>query len=648
MFAEVALNLPLNKTFTYRLPDDMNAGPGYRVEVDFRRRKVVAFVLSVSPDPPSGDFTLKDILRVLDNEPVFGESEADLARWTARRYFSSVGEVLSSMLPGGKKESSMPSILPEDDVPLSEFTLSDEQQDAVQAILDPDTRPIYLYGITGSGKTAVFFSAATEVLKRGGGVIYLVPEISLTHQIVREAVSRFGNIVSVWHSRITPSQRLTEWRRIRSGEARLVIGARSAVFAPVARLGLIILDEEHEGSYKSGSSPRYHARQIAMYRTKKDAASLVMGSATPSVEASYLMEQGQLRTLHLTRRLAGGAPPQMKILDMRGEKGVISDELAAGLKRTLADKRQAILFLNRRGFSYFFHCRSCGYEMRCEHCSVSLTFHKSRGIMLCHYCGYQSRPVQVCPECGSLDVGYSGYGTEGIEEEIAALFPDARIARVDTDSVSRKGSLRKILGDFRQGKLDILLGTQMVAKGLNFPGVRLVGIVMADTTLMLPDFRAAERTFALLTQVAGRAGRFNPDGEVLIQTFHGQAPAIRLAAESRQEDFYEEELSVRRSLGFPPFARLIRILFRGKSRDKVLAASRQFCTALERDLPRGIDLLGPSEAPLAVISGNYRIHAILRGEEFPVLYDFCSFFLERIDPPSGVYREVDVDPVSLL
>jgi len=648
LFAEVALNLPLNKTFTYGLPEETAAGPGYRVEVDFRRRRVVAFILSVAPDPPSGDFTVKEILRVLDDEPIFSESEVDLARWTARRYFASPGEVLSSMLPGGKKESSMPSILPEDDVPLTELELSDEQNDAVRAIMDPDPRPIYLYGITGSGKTAVFFSAAAEVLKQGGGVIYLVPEISLTHQIVREAVSRFGNIVSIWHSKITPSQRLTEWRRIRSGEARFVIGARSAVFAPVSDLGLIILDEEHEGSYKSGSSPRYHARQVAMYRTKKSGAALVMGSATPSVEASYLMQQGQLRTLHLTRRLAGGAPPKMKIIDMKGEKGIISGELSAALKSTLRDKRQAILFLNRRGFSYFFHCRSCGYEMRCENCSVSLTFHKSRGIMLCHYCGYQTRPVKVCPECGSLDVGYSGYGTEGIEEEIAALFPDARIARVDTDSVSRKGSLRKILGDFRQGKLDILLGTQMVAKGLNFPGVRLVGIVMADTTLMLPDFRSAERTFALLTQVAGRAGRFHPDGEVFIQTFHGQAPAIRLAAEDRQAEFYRQELSVRKSLLFPPFARLIRILFRGKSREKVQAASEQFCAYMERDLPAGVDLLGPSEAPLSIISGNYRVHTILRGEDFSILYDFCSFFLERIDSPSGVYREVDVDPVSLL
>ncbi|WP_319561503.1 primosomal protein N' [Marispirochaeta sp.] len=648
VFIEVALNLPLNKTFTYKLPEDSVVSTGYRVEVDFRRRKVIAFVLSVSPDPPSGDFKVKEILRPLDDEPIFGESEVDLAQWTARRYFSSIGEVLGSMLPGGKKESSMPSILPEDDVPISQFELSDEQQKAVRAILDTDTRPVYLYGITGSGKTAVFFSAARDVLQRGGGVIYLVPEISLTHQLVREAVARFGDTVSVWHSRITPSQRLKEWKRIRSGEARLVIGARSAVFAPLEDLGLIIIDEEHENSYKSGSTPRYHARQIAMYRMKKSTAALVMGSATPSAEAAYLMEQGVLRTLHLTRRLAGGAPPAMKIVDMRGEKGIISAELSAALKNTLADKRQAILFLNRRGFSYFFHCKSCGYEMRCEHCSVSLTFHKSRGIMLCHYCGYQTRPVQVCPECGSLDVGYSGYGTEGIESEIASLFPEARVARVDTDSVSRKGSLKKNLADFKQGKLDILLGTQMVAKGLNFPGVRLVGIVMADTTLMLPDFRAAERTFALLTQVAGRAGRFHPDGEVLIQTYHNQSPAIQLAAEGRQNEFYRKELMVRNSLRFPPFARLIRILFRGKNREKVQDAADIFCSYMERDLPPGIDLLGPSEAPLAVISGNYRVHSILRGGDFSVLYDFCRFFLERVETPGGVYREVDVDPVNLL
>jgi primosomal protein N' (replication factor Y) len=338
----------------------------------------------------------------------------------------------------------------------------------------------------------------------------------------------------------------------------------------------------------------------------------------------------------------------MKIIDMRNEKGIISSALTSALRETIAAGRQAILFLNRRGFSYYFHCKSCGYEMRCDNCSVSLTFHKSRSIMLCHYCGYRTRPVEVCPDCGSLDVGYSGYGTEGIEAEISARFPEARLARVDTDSVSRKGTLQRVLKEFQNGSLDILLGTQMVAKGLNFPGVKLVGIIMADTTMMLPDFRAAERTFALLTQVAGRAGRFHPDGEVLIQTFHPRAAAIALAAEGRSDDFYRQELEIRRSLKFPPYTRLVRLLYRGRNRARVEEAAGEFCSYLRRDLPKSAELLGPSEAPLAIISGNHRIHAILRGDSLKELYGLLNHFLERLPPPSGVYREIDSDPVNLL
>ena len=616
MYGEVVLNLPLEQSFTYLIPPESACRPGCRVEVNFRGRKCVGFVVAVNDEKPAGNFAVKEIRKLIDPQPIFGDEELDLARWTAKRYFSTLGEALGAMLPGGRQESAVPSILPEDETPGGNLELSDEQQAAVEAILGDATherKPVYLYGITGSGKTEVYLRAAEQILNRGGEVLYLVPEISLTHQIVREAQSRFGSLISVWHSRITPSMRLKEWRRIRGGEARMVIGARSAVFAPLRRLELIIIDEEHEGSYKSGASPRYHARQIALHRAASAGAALVMGSATPSAEAVALMHSGKLLERKLNLRLSGGAPPAMQIVDMKGEKNVISARLTERIKTTLGAGRQVILFLNRRGFSYFFHCKSCGFEMRCSNCSVALTLHKSRGTMLCHYCGYQTRPVEVCPDCGSLDVGYSGYGTEGIEAEIAGLFPAARLARIDTDSVARKGVLQATLEQFRRGEIDILLGTQMVAKGLNFPGVKLVGIIMADTTMLLPDFRAAERTYALLTQVAGRAGRFHPDGEVLIQTFHPNAPAIALAAESKAEEFYRQELEMRRSLRFPPFARLVRILFRGKDPRKVEAAAEEFCAYLRRDLPAGTELLGPGEAPLALIAGNHRVHAILKG-----------------------------------
>ena len=423
MYAEVVLNLPLKGTFSYSIPEGKSCEAGCRVEVNFSGRKTTAFVVALREDKPEGDFAVKPIGRLIDSEPIFGDQEIELARWTAQRYFSSLGEALGAMLPGGRQESALPSILPEDDIPLKQVSLSDEQEVAIQEILSGDDKPVYLYGITGSGKTEVYLQAAAKVLSEGREVIYLVPEISLTHQIVAEARSRFGEIVSVWHSRITPSQRLKEWRRIRSGEARLVIGARSAVFAPLKRIGLIIIDEEHEGSYKSGSNPRYHARQIALHRAAEAGASLVMGSATPSVEAVSLMEQGVLKERKLSRRLAGGSPPEMKIIDMRNEKGIISSALTSALRETIAAGRQAILFLNRRGFSYYFHCKSCGYEMRCDNCSVSLTFHKSRSIMLCHYCGYRTRPVEVCPDCGSLDVGTQATVRRESRPKFPPVFP---------------------------------------------------------------------------------------------------------------------------------------------------------------------------------------------------------------------------------
>ncbi len=652
VFVEVALNLPLDKTFTYSVPseiiDPAKVKPGCRAEVKFRNRKTIAFILKVSETRPSGDYEIKDILKIIDDEPLFGEAEIALSEWTGRRYFCSMGEVLGTMLPGGKRESSLPAMFPDEEEYRENLELSDEQSAALKSVLEENSTPAYLYGITGSGKTEVYLRAAQVVLATGNGVIYLVPEISLTHQIVKEARRRFGDTVSVWHSKITPSQRLSEWRRIRKGEALFVIGARSAVFAPLKKTGLIIIDEEHEGSYKSGSSPRYHARQVAFYRAARDGGRLVMGSATPSVEAVHLMRTGKIRELRLTRRLAGGAPPEIQIINMAGEKGIISRELTKELKQTLYEKRQAILFLNRRGYSYFFHCKSCGYEMKCRNCSVSLTFHKNRNRMLCHYCGYQSDPVQVCPECGSLDVGYSGYGTEGIEDEIRNLFPQAVIERIDTDTVSRKGSMEKILNRFHSGAIDILLGTQMVAKGLNFPGVKLVGIIMADTTLLLPDFRSAERTFSLLTQVAGRAGRFHPDGKVLIQTFHPQSSAITLAAANDDKTFYRNELEVRRMLKFPPASRLIRILFRGKERGRVIKAAEEFAAAISRDLPEGVELLGPGEAPLAIISGNFRMHMIIRGSDVKSMHSILLFYTRKIVPPSGTYREIDADPVSLL
>jgi primosomal protein N' (replication factor Y) (superfamily II helicase) len=646
MYAEVAFNLPVKRNFTYRIPDGVDVSPGYRVSAPFGRRSLTGSVVALREAPPEGVSGIRDLSRVVDARRLFGDETLELARWMSQMYLCSLGEALSAILPGGRREGEADELPPEED--LREYELAPRQQEAIQAITSRTEGSFYLFGVTGSGKTDVFLRVAREVTARGRGVIYLVPEISLTHQIVRVFRSLYKDRLAILHSALTPSQRLREWLRVMSGEVDVAIGARSAVFAPFPKLGLIVIDEEHEGSYKSSATPRYHARQVAMYRAGREKAILLMGSATPSVEAWHHMEEGKLASFRLPERLSGGSMPKVEIVDMHGQEGPLSARLLDEIARTHGEGRQSILFLNRRGFSYFFHCRSCGYEMTCTHCSVPLTYHKGRGRMICHYCGFSSAPIRTCPECGSLDVGYSGFGTEGIEEALQAQFPQVVVRRVDTDAVKKKRVLRQTLADFRQGRIHVLIGTQMVAKGLDFPGVKLVGIVNADTGFQMPDFRAAERTFGLLVQVSGRAGRSLPDGKVLIQTFRPETPAIVLAAGARLEEFYAREIDTRRQLGFPPFCRLIRVVLRGKDREKTQGAAAEVAKALTTRLGASAEVLGPVECPISRISGNYRFHALIRMQAFTTVREGVAEVLDAYRAPSGIHVEVDVDPQALL
>jgi len=391
-FAEVVFNLPVRKSFSYELPADAPAVTGVRVSAPFGKRKLTGLVVAEMDAPPAGVRDIKAISRVIDTRPVFNEQVLDLARWISRMYMCSLGEALSAMIPGGRRETEADELPPEEQV--RGYELAHQQSSAVRAIIDKGTGSFYLFGVTGSGKTDVFIEVARHVVSRGRGVIYLVPEISLTHQVVRFFRSTFKDRVAILHSSLTPSQRLLEWGRVLDGKVDLVIGARSAIFAPFPSLGMIVIDEEHEGSYKSGTTPRYHARQVAMHRAAKENALLVMGSATPSLEAWHFMKEGKLTALHLPERLSGGAMPAVEIIDMRQQKGgPLSSPLIDAIGRTRAEGRQSILFLNRRGFSYLFHCRSCGYEMACSHCSVALTYHKERNRMICHYCGRSAAPI---------------------------------------------------------------------------------------------------------------------------------------------------------------------------------------------------------------------------------------------------------------
>lgn len=647
LYLEVTFNLPVRNTYTYTTADPVPVG--CRVKTVLGRRKLTGWVVGHPDGPPDGvDIDrIRDIDGQVDSEPLFGPSLLKLAHWLAGLTMCSLGEALSHMLPGGKRESrDLTESVDGDEIDVVD-ELTDSQQTALDSIGEIRNGWFYMYGITGSGKTEVFLRAAEAALSEGRDVIYLVPEIALSHHLVEGLKHRFAGLVAVIHSGLTPSRRLAEWRRIQSGEARFVLGARSAVFAPLRNPGLIIIDEEHEGSYKSGATPRYHARQVAMRRCRETGARLLMGSATPSVEAWNMMSNGGLHRLELSGRPAGGAMPTVSIVDLKKEKGLFSRELVQSMARVLGEGRQVLLFLNRRGFSYQYSCRSCGEELHCRHCSVPLTYHKSMNTMICHYCGFRSVPPSSCPECGSMEMLAAGFGTERVEEDVSRLFPEKRVVRLDTDAVRRKGVLEKTLREFRNGEIDILLGTQMVAKGLNAPGVKLAGVLSADTSLNLPDFRSAERTFALIVQVAGRSGRFVPDGEVIVQTFRPDAPAIRMAVENRIREFYDYEIEQRRQLGFPPFSRLFRVVIRGKDEKKVFRTADQLASRLA--VGGGYwELMGPSECPIGRISGQYRRHLILRSKGFDHTHAALGNALNNLPPVHGVRIEVDIDPVSLL
>ena len=653
-YFDLVFNIPSDRSFCYLGDEKGEAGIGRRAMVPFGGRDCLGYVTGKRDSPPQGvaESSIKAIRRVVDKEPVFDEQDLELAKWVAGFYFCGQGEALAAMIPSGKRAGDYPTLENEEDINSLPCELSEEQESALKEIITPEVKTtlFYLYGITGSGKTEVFLRAAEAMLKEGKSVIYLVPEISLTYQTAQAIGKRFGTQAATLHSGLSPAAKLSEWMRIRRGEAAIVVGPRSAVFAPVKNLGLIIIDEEQDGSYKSGSTPRYHARQTAMKRCVSFNARLVMGSATPSAEAWKLMQDGVIKRLNLTRRLSGGSLPVIMPVSLKGCDSCLTPELKEEIRITSQMKRQTILFLNRRGFSYFYHCNSCGFELNCKHCSVSLTWYKSKNKALCHYCGYSVTPPPACPQCASLEAGFSGFGTEMIEEEVRKTFPDLRILRIDADITGKKGSLKKALDHFRAGEIDILLGTQMVAKGLNFPGVRLVGVVLADMGLHLPDFRAAERTFSLVVQVAGRSGRFLPDGKVIVQTLRPRDTAIVKSCAMDVEGFFDSELDQRRALAFPPYARLIRFTLRGRDEERTQKAAARLASIALPLLPADADALGPAECPLRIIANQYRRHLILRGKNMANLHAAAGTILSRYEKgkDSRVYLEVDVDPVSLL
>jgi primosomal protein N' (replication factor Y) len=512
-----------------------------------------------------------------------------------------------------------------------------------------------LQGVTGSGKTEVYLNAIEACLALGRSALLLVPEIALTPQVAGQFALRFANQVAILHSAFTEAERAEYWRRIRQGEARVVVGTRSAVFAPLPDLGLILVDEEHDGSYKQEEAPRYHGRDVAVVRARQLNAVVVLGSATPSLESRYNVEQGKYTQLLLTGRIERRPMPEVETVDMNQEyldtrkHSLFSRRLVEAVQEKLALNEQVMLLMNRRGFSSFCVCRSCAHKVGCANCSVTLTYHKRDHRLLCHYCGYAERVPEVCPECGSDKVQFLGAGSERIEEELAAAFPQARIARMDRDTIQSKHDYEEILGGFREGEYDVLVGTQMIAKGHDIPNVTLVGIINADIGLSLPDFRAAERTFQLLTQASGRAGRGGLPGRVILQTINPEHYAVRFSAVQDYEGFYAKELNFRRMMRYPPFASLAHLIFRSERQEEALRFSAAAAELL-KSIPEGVRILGPAEAPVAKLKKEFRYVMLIKAQQrkrlAEVLTTLRAYAQAEQWPATALI--IDVDPLSLL
>lgn len=543
--------------------------------------------------------------------------------------------------------------------PRATHSLNPKQQQAFEAIRDSINtgtfQPFLLQGVTGSGKTEVYLSAIEAALAAGRSALLLVPEIALTPAVAGQFFHRFGDSVAILHSAFSDTERADQWRRIRRGEARVVVGTRSGIFAPVQNLGLILVDEEHDQSYKQEETPRYNGRDVAVVRAKAGNATIVLGSATPSLETRYNAEKGRYKRLLLPDRVAGRPMPIVETVDMRQEyletkkHAVFSRRILEALTERLALKEQSMLLMNRRGFASFVACRSCGERVNCANCAVTLTYHRKDRRLLCHYCGYAEKVPQVCPHCQSEYIQFLGTGAEKVEDELNQTFPTARIARMDRDTVSSKRQFEKILYGFREGAYDILVGTQMIAKGHDIPNVTFVGIVNGDMGLGLPDFRAAERTFQLLTQAAGRAGRGDLAGRVLIQTINPDHYAIQMAAIQDYEAFYEKEIQFRKAMRYPPFAALANLMIRHTKQEEAMRLSSELAHFLGNSLA-DLKIMGPAEAPVARVKNEFRYQLLLKAADRrhlnAKLQGARTYALEKQWPATALI--IDVDPLSLL
>jgi primosomal protein N' (replication factor Y) len=546
-------------------------------------------------------------------------------------------------------------------MPVEEFTLTAAQAEVLGSIVEQVEQETYsaflLHGVTGSGKTEIYIRAMRAALARGRSAMMLVPEIALTPVFSRRLRGHFGDQVAIFHSSLQRGERFDEWTRVHNGEARVVIGTRSAVFAPVQNLGLIVVDEEHESTYRQQESPYYNARDTAIVRAQKESATVVLGSATPSLESFHNARSGKYQLLKLPERIAARPMAPARIIDMRavfvrhGKPRVFSDELLDAIQQTHDRGEQSIILLNRRGYSSFILCRSCGETVQCPNCDVTLTYHRSERVIICHYCNHRQAVPKVCPACGKKYIYYVGEGTEQIEEMLTQLFPALRVARIDRDTTARRRVFEQSLADFSDGKIDMLVGTQMLAKGHDFPNVTLVGVVSVDAGLALPDFRSAERTFQLITQVAGRAGRGDRPGQVLIQTYHPYHYALRHACAQDYDGFYNEEIHYRQNHSYPPFVALGSVLVHGPDLGRVRNDSLELRKQLDAvNEQRRCRILGPAPAPLARLKGEHRFQLLLKSRSRRHLREVADAALKSASENGLNLRSVnlEIDPVSIM
>ncbi len=679
-FAEVAIAVPLRQTFTYKVPERMNVDEGSRVLVPFGRRSVVGIVMRVQANigklkagdcfaPRSrarNDIEVKQISEALDTEPIFSPKMVKLLRWMADYYFVPIGDLCRAALPSDllkntkkkgrtnlQREAVVENIFNAPLVKLSDLQYRAYNELKLQ-VSSFKFQTTLLHGITGSGKTEVYMRLFDDVIKAKRQVIFLVPEIGMTPQAVGRIISRFGDRVACYHSALTDATRRNEWGRIANGEADIVIGTRSAIFAPVKNLGLIVIDEEHDPSYKQEENPRYNGRDVSVMRAKMEGVPCILGSATPSVESYSNVKLKKYHYIHLPERPTGAPLPSVQVIDMKevGKGSALSPFLISELQASLGRGEQVMLFLNRRGFASFVLCPDCGGALMCPNCNITLASHKNDSSLMCHYCDYKIKSLIACPKCGSRNLRQLGTGTERIEEEVRSFFPAARIERFDRDVTSKAGMRRKILTAMKRSEIDILIGTQMITKGHDFENVTLVGILDADMSLNFPDFRAAERTFQLLTQMAGRSGRAGLSGKVIIQTYSPEHYAIKAAELHDFFRFFNEEMPQRKELCYPPFGRLAMIKISGLKEGLVERYAGELAESIRNPATSHqspVTVLGPTPAPISRVRNRFRWHILVKSGDMNGIRAAINGLYGRLNNvPSGIKVAVDVDPVNML